>query len=215
MCRAQETKPFWNAAVHHWSVSSISTPAFYQLRYGKTHMQLSDIKHSTLKGEEDFTDSHILNLVLNGCSTLIWHSVNAKENWFVSQGKKTFTSLSNHKKKTPSIPQTYIIKAQTEINLHDKISQNFKKIPLGALKIWKPTRTCSAHFIFMDYLWSGVPQHTSEARAWHQYKGLKRGWFQSLAPQDLHFRVWQFTVCKTTEDLTAASHTESALRNVM
>lgn len=100
-------------------------------------MQLSDIKHSTLKGEEDFTDLHILNLVLNGYSTLIWHSVNAKENGFVSQGKKTFALLllSNHKKKTPSIPQTYIIKAQTEINLHDKISQNFKNIPRGALKI--------------------------------------------------------------------------------
>lgn len=65
--------------------------------------------------------------------------MNAIKYGFVRQGNKLFTIpfslLTNHnKKEKASILQTYILKTQTEINLHEKISENFKKIPLRALK---------------------------------------------------------------------------------
>lgn len=135
---------------------SISTLSFYQLKYAKTYVQLGDIKQSTLKGVHR---SQIFNLVLNGSSTPTWHSVNAIKNRFVSQGEKIFSIpvflqrkrrfLSNRKKKTPSTPQTYIIKAQTKINIHEKISENFKNIPLRVLKKSENLPGPEMHILFL------------------------------------------------------------------
>lgn len=178
MCRTRKTKPFWNAAVDHWSVSSISTPAFYQLKCAKTHMQLSDIKQSTLKGEENFTDSQVFNLVLNGCSTLKWHSVNAIKMDLFVRGKKIFSTplflLSNRKKKTPSIPQTYIIKAQTEINLHEKISENFKNIALRTLRSLKTYQDLqwTSYFYGLSLKWCSTTHQGGQG--WTSVQRIKR-----------------------------------------
>ena len=80
-------------------------------------------------------------------------SMNAIKYGFVRQGYKIFSIpfslLTNHNKKEKAIIlQTYILKSQTEINLHEKISENFKKIPVGALKNLTTYRELQCMFCF-------------------------------------------------------------------
>lgn len=95
--------------------------------------------------------------------------------------------------------------------------ENFRKFQKystqGIKKSENLPRPAMHFFFFLMYcFWSGIPQHT---KIWYQYKGLKGEWFQSLAPQDLYFTVWQLTICKTTADLTMASHMKSSLWSLM
>lgn len=59
--------------------------------------------------------------------------MNAIKYGLVRQGNKLFILFTN-KTQQEGKSKHHILKTQTELNIHEKISENFKKIPLGALK---------------------------------------------------------------------------------
>lgn len=59
--------------------------------------------------------------------------MNAIKYGLVRQGNKLFILFTN-KIQQEGKCKHHILKSQTELNVHEKISENFKKIPLEALK---------------------------------------------------------------------------------